>query len=349
MHVISRRPLRCAPVLERKGEIIDPMREQCYEVIQNVLLHPESAGIYTDLFITGEKRIFARLATVDVPEASLSHMATDLTGALAAGFKGMGQSAGLISRNLALLEPRRLARQHASDERVRFHGLSLQARIRSGARVVASGDARAFKLHPGFDDIGVIEIVLADGTSLMVGVKGASELLGRLQLWMIGQPVEISCDRQGLDESLPRQVELLGWVEEPSKYPDITLDDCERAGSSRIYCEGLVRVLTNYPWPRRDRFCQLVKARSPKLAYGIGSALAASPGSMAGAALLGIVAGVFFVGAVASYFNTRPEIRSGELWPVIISAVAIAFVPVLAAILRRNIRRNRQLAAKLCE
>jgi hypothetical protein len=165
---------------------------------------------------------------------------------------------------------------------------------------------------------------------------------------MVGKPVEISCDRQGLDESLPLQAELLAWVEEPSKFPDITLDECDRAGGSGIYCQELIRVLKNYPWPRRDRFCQLVKARSPKLAHGIGSALAASPGSIAGSFLLGIIAGVFFVGAVASYFTTRPEIRSGELPLVIISAVAVAFAPVLAAILRRNIRRNRQLAAKLC-
>jgi hypothetical protein len=179
-------------------------------------------------------------------------------------------------------------------------------------------------------------------------VKDESEVLLRLQLWMVGKPVEISCDRQGLDESLPLQAELLAWVEEPSKFPDITLDECDRAGGSGIYCQELIRVLKNYPWPRRDRFCQLVKARSPKLAHGIGSALAASPGSIAGSFLLGIIAGVFFVGAVASYFTTRPEIRSGELPLVIISAVAVAFAPVLAAILRRNIRRNRQLAAKLC-
>jgi hypothetical protein len=147
------------------------MIEQCYEVIQNVLLHPESPGIYTDLFITREQLIFVRLATVDVPEASLSNAATDLSGALSAGFKGMAQSVGLINRNLALSEPRRLARQAASEVRARLHGLSLQARIRWGAHVIAREDARAFKLNPGFDDVDVIEIVLADGTSLIMGSK----------------------------------------------------------------------------------------------------------------------------------------------------------------------------------
>jgi len=248
--------------------------DRCFEVVQEVFVKLGSTGMYSDLFITAERLIFVRLAFVVEPQGGLAGTGADPV-------KGWARMAGLVDKGKEYREAMQNARTNAAQERKRFYGLSLKSRLGTDGRgglVIPRGNVQTFKLGQVSDNVGVIEIVLANGNTFLTEIGGASQLYDRFVLWLTGKPVDVDCDRQGLDLSLPHPAEMLKWIEEPSKSPNVKEADCLRAVSVNTYCKELAEHLKKHPWLVREQLCQLTKDRCHQLAASIGKAMAAAPG-----------------------------------------------------------------------
>jgi hypothetical protein len=174
-----------------------------------------------------------------------------------------------------------------------------------------------------------------------MAVNGAAKLIDRLQLWMIGEPVRVDSDWQGLEEALPRSADLFYWIEDPARFPDITADVCARVAKNVSYCSDLAGYLTTRPPPQRERFCHSLKDRSAELAAGVGSALAASSGGSSAQ----IAALLFAFPAVLLVFIAFDV--GG--WTIFAAAALVAITLVFFLFALRDRRRNKELAAGLCK
>ncbi len=321
-----------------------------FEVVRDVLIKLGNTFMYSDLFVTADRLIYVRLAFVIEPQGGFAGVATD-------GPRGYARMLGLVDKKREFQEAANTARASAAEQRNRFFGLSLEARSGRegrGSLIIQRGNIQDFKLHPGSDDIGVIEIVLRNGNSFITENTGATQLCDRLNLWLSGKPLHVDCDRQGLDLSLPQPGEILSWIENPSGSPKIKLDDCERAAKVTTYCKELAEQLKKRTWPQRERLCQLARDRSLSLASGLGAALAASPGggkSEGVAFLCGVFAAVGIVCGGGTWLDSKVGSSDYTIggWIAVagIGLGILALWPLSLAL--RDRKRNRQLSVKLLE
>ena len=313
--------------------------DKCYEVVSDVMVNSPLQQWCGDLFVMTKRLVYVRLAFVEMPEGGLAGARGDPLKVI--GIRNMKQET---------LTARDNARASAREARAGDFGLPLESRMKR-ATVVSRQDVKALKLHTTRDsrDLSAIELVMTDRSGfLLMEDKTASEVFGRLQSWMIGKPIEVDCDRQGLDLRLPLHDELLAWVANPVAYPRVTLDDCTRAANTVPYCEALGARLKKRAFPERERFCQLLRSCSMPLASGIGVTMARLPGGhwTEGAA---VVCGIFAALGLVAGWSMRSEADThlaGGIVGLVGTGLAVAALAALALALRER-RRNKQLAAML--
>jgi hypothetical protein len=195
-------------------------------------------------------------------------------------------------------------------------------------------------------DVGVIEITLAGRPPLLVVARESEQLMGRLERWMIGEPVKFGDDSQGLNEALPNPHDVFRWVEDPASFPDITEEVCERAANKDHFCRKIMLRLKSLPAAEREQFCHRLKERSPRLALSVGSMLAGSPGvdAVDGWTIVGLV--LCFIAFVVAGIN------DWGFWTLAPVGFGVLTTAALARGIRSasfNKRLNSKYGAELCQ